>query len=571
MRRSLGRFLIPVVLVLLSCRALTPAVLAPPQPSVAPAATTLAIIPSPTVSATPTPLPATPTPLPIPNQPFAVRLHPDGPMYVGDQVSLEIIAPPQTDLKDHSVEVQVDAPQGPSLATVDFGRYGIGGRSQATLMWAWDTSALEAGEHTLTFKINPDGPTWTQNVKLNPKDEVPPPEPQAKWASAESKYCLLYYITGTAAERDIQKLKVMADEQAQDVSRRMGVEITSPIPIVFLPRVLGHGGFTGLEISVSYLDRNYAGSDPALVLHHEMVHLLDNRLGGDLRPTILLEGLAVYMSGGHFKQEPLLPRAAALLPPLAGCAADSSINGSGRTLKTSQLCGLGTYLPLKPLIDEFYTSQHEIGYLEAGALVEYMVETWGWQAFSDFYRDIHAVSNGSQSQAMEDALRKHFNMSLDDLEQGFLSALREQTITSEMTKDVSLTVLYYDTVRRYQQLLDPSAYFLTAWLPDGEKMREKGIVADYLRHPSTPENIALETLLVSADNSLRTGDYARTEKTLDAINAMLDIYSDGGLQTAQTNLILQNPFIILQAELVKRSSILIGLVRTSTLFAKSGW
>jgi len=564
MRRSLGRFLIPVVLVLLACRALTPAVLAPPQTSATPVATTLAITPSPTVSATPTSLPASPTPLPIPNQPFAVRLHPDGPLYVGDRVSLEIIAPQQTDLKDHSVEVQVDAPQGPSLAAVDFGRYGIGGRSQATLMWAWDTSALEAGEHTLTFKINPDGPTWTQNVKLNPKDEVPPPEPQAKWASVESKYCLLYYITGTAAERDIQKLKVMADEQAQDVSRLMGVEITSPIPIVFLPRVLGHGGFTGMEISVSYLDRNYAGSDPALVLHHEMVHLLDNRLGGDLRPTILVEGLAVYLSGGHFKQEPLLPRAATLLSPLAGCAADSSTNGSGSTLKTGRPCGLGTYLPLKPLIDEFYTSQHEIGYLEAGALVEYMVETWGWQAFSDFYRDIHAVSNGSQSQAMEAALRKHFNMSLDDLERGFLSILREQTITSEMTKDVGLTVLYYDTVRRYQELLDPSAYFLTAWLPDGEKMRQKGIVADYLRHPSMPENIALETLLVSADNSLRTGDYARAEKTLDAVNAMLEIYSDGGLQTMQANPISYNPFIFLQVEWVKKPSIPLGLFQISS-------
>jgi hypothetical protein len=331
----------------------------------------------------------------------------------------------------------------------------------------------------------------------------------------------------------------MADEQAQDVSQRMGVEITSPIPIVFLPRVLGHGGFTGLEISVSYLDRNYAGSDPALVLHHEMVHLLDSRLGGDLRPTILVEGLAVYLSGGHFKQEPLMPRAATLLAPLAGCAADSSAGRSGVAPNTGQPCGLGAYLPLRPLIDEFYTSQHEIGYLEAGALVEYMVANWGWQAFSDFYRDIHAVPSGSQAQAMEVALRKHFGISLDDLEQDFLSVLREQTVTSAMTKDVSLTVLYYDTVRRYQQLLDPSAYFLTAWLPDAVKMRQKGIVADYLRHLSKPENIALETLLVSADTSLRSGDYPRTEQILAAVNAMLDVYSDGTLKSAAAGVIFR--------------------------------
>jgi len=568
MRRSLGRFLIPVVLVLLACRALTPAVLAPPQISVTPPVATLEVTPSPTISASPTPLPPTLTPLPIPNEPFAVRLHPDGPLYVGDQVSLEIIAPPQTDLSGHSVDVQVDAPRGPFLAAMDFGRYGIGGRSQATLMWAWDTSNLEAGEHTLTFKIKPDGPTWMQNVRLDPQDEVPPPEPQAKWAFADSKCCRLYYITGTAAKRDIQKLMAMADEQAKDVSQRMGVEITSPIPIVFLPRVLGHGGFTGLEISVSYLDRNYAGSDSALVLHHEMVHLLDNRLGGDLRPTILLEGLAVYLSGGHFKQDPLLPRAAALLSTTAGCAADASSSGPGTALVTGKPYGLGTYLPLKPLIDEFYTSQHEIGYLEAGALVEYMVETWGWQAFSDFYRDIHSVPSGSQAQAMENALRKHFNISLNDLEQGFLTVLREQTVTSEITKDVSLTVLYYDTVRRYQQLLDPSAYFLTAWLPDAVKMRQKGIVADYLRHPSTPENIALETLLVSADTSLLTGDYARTEQTLAAVNAMLDIFSGGGLQTTGASPAQINRFLPRKAEWVELTSAPLDYFRAFSVSAE---
>ena len=72
-------------------------------------------------------------------------------------------------------------------------------------------------------------------------------------------------------------------------------------------------------IWVSYLDRNYAGSNSEIVFHHEMVHVLDSRLGGELRPTILVEGLAVYLSGGHFKYEPLIPRAAALLPAEPGC------------------------------------------------------------------------------------------------------------------------------------------------------------------------------------------------------------------------------------------------------------
>jgi hypothetical protein len=98
-------------------------------------------------------------------------------------------------------------------------------------------------------------------------------------------------------------------------------------------------------------------------------------------------------------------------------------------------------------------------------------------------------------------------------------------------------------------------------------MRQKGIVADYLRHPSTPENIALETLLVSADNSLRIGDYARTEKTLEAVNAMLDIFSDGGLQTISTNPAMINHFLPLQAGWAKEFSTPIGLLRSSTMAA----
>jgi hypothetical protein len=70
--------------------------------------------------------------------------------------------------------------------------------------------------------------------------------------------------------------------------------------------------------------------------------------------------------------------------------------------------------------------------------------------------------------------------------------------------------------------LDPSAYFLTAWLPDGYEMRQRGIVADLLRHPSDLENIALETLLVAANQSWQNGDFTGAQISLDAVNAVLD-------------------------------------------------
>jgi hypothetical protein len=211
-----------------------------------------------------------------------------------------------------------------------------------------------------------------------------------------------------------------------------------------------------------------------------------------------VEGLAVYISGGHFKQEPLLPRAAALFD-------------------------LGWYIPLKDLADDFYPQQHEVGYLEAGALVQYMVEKYGWSAFNDFYRHMPDPGNRKPSGTLDTALRERFGISLSDLETDFTAFLKTQVVTDDIRADLRLTVRFYDTVRRYQQGLDPSAYYLTAWLPDGMTMRDLGIVADYLRHPDGWKNRLIEPLLVRADAEWRSGEYPQVKKTLDWINWLLDV------------------------------------------------
>jgi len=88
-----------------------------------------------------------------------------------------------------------------------------------------------------------------------------------------------------------------------------------------------------------------------------------------------------------------------------------------------------------------------------------------------------------------------------------------------------LTIELYDTLRRYQQLDDPSAYFLTAWLPDGTEARQRGLLADYIRHPDGPDNITYETMLVAAGQALSGGDYARAGALLDSVNNALDANS----------------------------------------------
>ncbi|HEX6305571.1 MAG TPA: hypothetical protein VFZ76_15355 [Anaerolineales bacterium] len=489
------RFLSLFGLIMMACQVMAPAVTqrVPAVPD--------APVPTLTASASATalhlPLPSqTVVPTVKPEETFSSRFHPDGDLFVTDLISLEIIAPPGEELQDHEVAVRVIDPVRQDLGEAEFQPFGIGGRRQATMQWVWDTSELSSDEYTLEFSVRPEGPEWTETVSMRPQAELPPPQPGAQWETTESECCRVHYITGTEAARDISALAMATDEQAESVAEKFGAEFEGPVTLTLLPRVLGHGGFAGEEIYISYLDRNYAGNDYTQVLHHELVHILDNHLGGELRPSILVEGLAVYLSGGHFKREAILARAATLLD-------------------------LGWYIPLKALSDDFYTAQHEIGYIEAGALVEFMVRTYGWEAFSDFYRDIRPPENGEQSQAIDRALQEHFGITFAQLEDRLLASLRRRAIIPELRSDVRLTVAFYNTVRRYQQLMDPSAYFLTAWLPSGEEMRQRGIVADYLRHPMTAENIALESMLVEADKHLRAGRYAEAEQLISAVNLRL--------------------------------------------------
>ena len=111
----------------------------------------------------------------------------------------------------------------------------------------------------------------------------------------------------------------------------------------------------------------------------------------------------------------------------------------------------------------------------------------------------------------------HFKLSFADLETAYLAYLRKQPFTEDQRTDLQVTVDFFDTVRRYQAALDPSAYFLYAWLPDGSVMRQRNIVADFLRHPDGWENRLSEALLERAHAEWFSGDYAgrRTHLALD--------------------------------------------------------
>jgi hypothetical protein len=417
---------------------------------------------------------------------FTVYVIPEGGVYAGDPVSFLVLPAEGVQTEGLSVRASFD---GEPLGEAAFDGFGIGGRPQATLKWVWDTAGLVPDSYTLDFEISPGGDRWTETIQVQPAPSV-----DHAWESVSNACCILYFVSGTASSRDLDALLAISQSRADVTMAQMGVTFAEPLEMVLLPRVLGHGGFAWGELYVSYLDRNYAGDQLDVVVHHEMVHVLDERLGGKLHPSMLTEGLAVYLTGGHFKREPLFSRAA--------------------TLQAQ-----GIYVPLERLANNFYNEQHEIGYLQAGALIEYMVERWGYPAFDAFYRDIPFGT--TDAQAIDGALQAHFDLSLARLEADFTTRLRTFPFMPDLAEDVAVMVAYFDAVRAYQLTLDPNAYFLQAWLLKIDEMQAADVTADYVQHPQSASNITLETLLIAARDEYETGRYTEAEEILGAVDMVL--------------------------------------------------
>ncbi|MCS6910490.1 MAG: hypothetical protein NZM11_07970, partial [Anaerolineales bacterium] len=341
--------------------------------------------PSPTRIFAPTwtPLPGSPSPAPTGLRPEHITFHPGPELYAGDIVSLQITWPgAEPEWEEARVKVFAGEAIEP-LAEDRFGRFGIGGRAQATFWWVWDTAGL-VGEQSVTVVVESESgerlDSLTVPVTLLPAELRPQPERDARWAQAESACCIFHYLTGTAAARDIALITAQADEAFERVEERLGVERERRITFTLLSRLLGQGGFAAGEISLTYIDRNPAGVDLETVLVHEGTHLLDRQIARE-RPTLLTEGLAVFIAGGHYKPEDLDRRAAALLV-------------------------LDRYIPLADLARDFYPQQHEIGYLQAGALVKYLVDKYGWEKFKAMYAGFESAPD--EAAMLEAGLKAHY-------------------------------------------------------------------------------------------------------------------------------------------------------------------
>jgi len=457
---------------------------------------------------TPTPLPLSPLATPTPSDLYLaaedVILYPGPGLYEGDVVTFDVVPRNLGGINPYEIDVRVYRREE-VVAEGSVGYPTFDGVPRARLVWAWDTTGIE-GEETLTIWLDPqdeiqegdddpDDNIVTHTVQLLPADERHPVEIGAAWDTTTTDCCTFHYMAGTAAERDLATIAAMTEEAVTHVQEKLDARLTAPLDVYLVGRVIGHGGYALDGLVISYLDRHYAGDVLETVLRHETAHILDAETLTEWSPALVREGLATWAAGGHFKPEPIPQRAAALVR-------------------------LDRYVPLEPLANDFYLQQHETGYLEGAALVAYLVETYGWDGFLRFYTAFDD-SYETPAETLDAALSETVGAGLAETEKRFLRWLEEHPPTPDQARDLELTIRLFDTIRRYQQDYDPSAYLMSGWLPNPAQAESLGITADFLRHPRTAENITLELMLAAAYESLRAGAFDRVEGLLDEVNGVL--------------------------------------------------
>lgn len=471
-------------------------------------------LPTPTVETPPTST-AFPSPVPtetaVPPQPdLAIQsddvfLYPVPDIYAGERVTFQVLAtvPANVDPQTVTVHILIDYQD---VAEGTLSARNLAGDAVGLFEWVWDTTN-ETGAHLVhvildrydTVTVGDENRENNQvelNVPVLDPLALPPPERNATWVSAETDCCTVHVVSGTAAYRDLPELLVQVETGVQQAALLLEVELSGKIDVYLIDRVIGQGGYAGNAVVISYLDRQYASHGFEQVLIHEAVHIIDRQFAPE-RITFMAEGLAVWGSGGHYKLEDIDQRAAALVT-------------------------LNQYVPLAELIDNFYPVQHEIGYLEAAGFVNYLIDTYGWPQFKQFYADVTAEDAATMSQAVDLNLQQYFGITLAQAETDWLAYLAGLPQDRNVLADLQTTIRYYNVMRRYQRLYDPTAYFLTAWLPYPGTMQTNGNPADLMRHPQDEINITLEVMLQAADTALRAGDYNRANVLLDSVTRVLD-------------------------------------------------
>ncbi len=362
-----------------------------------------------------------------------------------------------------------------------------------------------AGETARSGGSVPLGPTLQALIA------PPPPQPvgiDSTWVISQTEHFRFHYLAGSAAERDRFQIGALAERALDHIQARLDTPFDGQMSIYLVPRVFWQGGAAyGNKVQlISYLDRNYTGVETWSYFTHEGTHalaqdLLEPKEDGGGPDGVLVEGLAVWVSDGHYRQEPLDAWAAVV-------AASED------------------YLPLADLrAGPFYDYQHETSYLEGASFVKFLVEGYGLDRLKELYG--RATGEDARDQALALGL---YGKSYDDLEVAWLDYLGGLEPTSQQAEAWQLKVRSFELMRRYQTELDPDARILpsvapTEWTSDTFKI--------FTTRASEPENVVLETALIAAEERLHGGDLEGARLLLDDIEIALDAGGEPGSAALQ--------------------------------------
>ena len=344
-----------------------------------------------------------------------------------------------------------------------------------------------------------------QALAVTPTPEPPPVD--FTWAVSDTSHFQFHYMPDTSAERDRFQLGALAEASLQHINAVLEMEFDGQMDIYFVPRIFWQGGAAyGNKVQlISYLDRNYTGIETWSYFTHEGTHALAQDLlqpkgeDGGGPDGVLVEGLAVWASGGHYRTEPIDAWAAVV------AASDE-------------------YLPLGELrAGPFYDFQHETSYLEGASFVKFLVEQYGLPKLKELYG--RATNDADHDKALTEQL---YGQDYSGLETDWLAYLAELEPTPQEAQTWQLKTRSFDLMRRYETELDPDARTLPGttppeWMSDTLKI--------FLGRADEPINIVLETALIAVQERLYGGDPDGAAAILDDIESTLDA---GGVPTSPT-------------------------------------
>lgn len=497
--RFLARILL-LTLLLSGCQ--TYAEIGSPTPALEQATATPPPVTS-TAVRSPTPKPTeTPQPTATPAAPYAagiINLYPGPEHYAGDVLTAEITVHnlvqglrklDATVTIDDGRPITVDARVAVNL---------IHGASEIILPDFWDTRGQE-GRHILRVQARlPRGAAVDISVpvEIRPAGERPAAERTARWVVRETECCRLYSISGTAAERDIDRLARFVEQSVTEVASAFDLPRGQfELTFFFIDGVWGNGGYASDEgIVIYYVDRDYGpgiGDEILTTFRHEVTHHTQWMLEKAEAAAVLNEGLAVFTGGGHYFTQPLPERAAALYR-------------------------LGLVRPLLEMGRPDPSRIHEANYLESAGFVAYLVECYGWENFLRFYTTVldEKIDNQKWETWLAGSLRENFDISVAQLERDYFNWLK--TIDpGEQVDNLRLTLQLQEARREYQFRHAPFLeYYALGDLADIDQL------SLLTREDSSPEAVAIEALIHSAQHAVYEGEYQDAEEMLAAIESFL--------------------------------------------------